>query len=946
MGFYGKIANSNKTAFSFDRTYSSRWEMDLACANDEVFIGRYVLVEYDEPPITAYYNGTDFYSSPAFYTQSKITPREGVIYQDLTHYGGSYTFYKWVAAENRYEALSTNVNSGYAAHYNVDVLAYGRGYDSTAWMKTFDVENNTYRYVLISELNTIVPTFHLITDAPSDAPTAPFFDLDTTSVDYYLHAQAEWGHSVRLSNQPYLFDGNENSQNPTAAKDVIQLSDEQIKYSTVSWAGDPNGNQVASRTNNAVGDGDIYYNKAGFEPENRTFAVAGENNADNDGTVYIKNLTNTINYDMNYSGRRYYKATAGRRLAESLGAGEWNSGVISPDKMEWYIHLPIIGNTICQVWDRMYGYNSQGVRYTHLAQGRSDPDYKVTYDTDYALGCINRVRDILGWILYPKSDLQISPAGDGKIYTSEAAVANKLYYTLKDARLEQGGSITKEEQVIDKYYYFAYDPIYIAATLDTESDDPEDVWYYIGGSNERVTGGENDIFYLDDDGIYKHPRDAIYQMAKSDGSSVDAKYNTFYLAQTRWSLAELEVPQDDTIYGLILELHRLLGDYSPDIRDKNSILGCINLVEDMVTNISKLVKPHRITFTNRDGQIGTEVTTERANGEVITSEIEFPYFASADKQELLDCYGTWRLPVTYKLEAYSSMNNSNSNTWFDGGYYGNSLLHEIYATDTIGVAMRKIQNDIADSYYEPQQILSFTVQATVEGEASSDNLYIENGSSFTAAQLNYTLNKGPRQSISLRRTTPAGAAAIHSRNNIEPDYFVDERANYLVSAIGQYNDTETIAWAAANANTDIVWTLSVTDERSQTATATTAIHYADKIYWFTGAYTDSASIFNTLANLNSFAGNSLRSQLTRKKVSPTNHILVNTDKYFYYMFPSSLGDSEDFFEINGFRGGMDYIGHVDFTNGNNYTTSYKVWRSTNSNLGIITFKALREGEDV
>ena len=64
------------------------------------------------------------------------------------------------------------------------------------------------------------------------------------------------------------------------------------------------------------------------------------------------------------------------------------------------------------------------------------------------------------------------------------------------------------------------------------------------------------------------------------------------------------------------------------------------------------------------------------------------------------------------------------------------------------------------------------------------------------------------------------------------------------------------------------------------------------------------------------------------------------------MLPANLGDNEDYFEINGFRGGMDYIGTVNFTNGNNYATNYKVWRSTNKNLGIITFKALCEEEDV
>ena len=924
MGFYGKVANSNKTVFSFDRVYPTRRAMDLACQVDEVFIGRYVLVEYDEPPITGYFNGVNFYSSNAFYTQSMYTPRQGVIYQDLTHATASYTFYEWNGTA--YVPLSTSLTTSYAGYYNIDVLNYGRGYDSTAWMKTFDVETNTYRYVLISELNTIVPTFHMITDAPSDSPTAPYFDLDTTNVDYYLHQQADWGQSIRLYGINKRFDNSN-------AKDVIDISDEVIKYNYINWNGDPNGNQYFSRVNNATGDGDIYYNKLGFDPEIRTYVTNDINEADGVHTIYHKDLTNTINYDMNFSGRKYGGGATGQ--------GEWNSGSISQDRIEWYVHLPVIGNTICSIWDRMYGYNNQGQRYTHLAEERSDPDYKVTYDTQYLLGGINRVRDILGWILYPKSDLDsIVPAGDGKIYTPDVAIANKLYYTVTDAI--QGGSITKEEKVIDKYYYFTYDPLYIVATPDQNQ---EDVWYYQGGQNQRVEGTVDDIFYLDTDGYYKHPHNYIYQLAKSDGSSVDSKYNTFYLAQDRWSLVELEVPKADTIYGLILELHRLLGDYSPDIRDKHSIWGCFNLANDMIANISKMLKPHRLLFTNVDGQIVTDkITNYHGNVDDTPIEVEFPYYASADKQEILDCYGNWRLPTTYKLETYTSMNTQNANTWFDDGHYGNSVLYEIFATDNIGQATRKVQNELSDLKYVPQTINSFTVTVT-NSETHDSEVYVENGTDISSATLNYTLNKGPRQSISITRTTPALNEALYSQSNISPTNYVDNSAAYAASASGIVTDSNAIT-ATGKANTDIIWQISVTDERSTTATKTVKVHYANKIYWFTGAYTDSASTFSTLATLTSFAGNSLHSQLARKKVSPTDHILVGTNKYFYYMFPSNIGDSEDFFEISGFRGGMDYIGHVDFTNGNNYTTSYKVWRSTNPNLGIITFKALREGEDV
>ena len=48
MGFYGNITNINKSTFQFDKRYSNRYEMDQSAATDGVFIGRYVLVDYDE----------------------------------------------------------------------------------------------------------------------------------------------------------------------------------------------------------------------------------------------------------------------------------------------------------------------------------------------------------------------------------------------------------------------------------------------------------------------------------------------------------------------------------------------------------------------------------------------------------------------------------------------------------------------------------------------------------------------------------------------------------------------------------------------------------------------------------------------------------------------------------------------------------------------------------
>lgn len=134
MGFYGNITNTSKTQFNFDRIYPNRKAMDDACKADGVALGRFVLVEYGE---------TDF---------------------------------------------DTN--------YNKDKEVYGiaRGYDSTVWQKVY--VDQFEKYVMIAELNSVVPTFDISVDAPTSEPQKPHFDADNTNVYYKLHVQPSWGMRV------------------------------------------------------------------------------------------------------------------------------------------------------------------------------------------------------------------------------------------------------------------------------------------------------------------------------------------------------------------------------------------------------------------------------------------------------------------------------------------------------------------------------------------------------------------------------------------------------------------------------------------------------------------------------------------------------------------------------------------------------------------------------
>jgi hypothetical protein len=43
------------------------------------------------------------------------------------------------------------------------------------------------KYVMVAELNSVVPTFGITVDSPTIKPIAPHFDADSTNTYYKLH---------------------------------------------------------------------------------------------------------------------------------------------------------------------------------------------------------------------------------------------------------------------------------------------------------------------------------------------------------------------------------------------------------------------------------------------------------------------------------------------------------------------------------------------------------------------------------------------------------------------------------------------------------------------------------------------------------------------------------------------------------------------------------------
>ena len=147
------------------------------------------------------------------------------------------------------------------------------------------------------------------------------------------------------------------------------------------------------------------------------------------------------------------------------------------------------------------------------------------------------------------------------------------------------------------------------------------------------------------------------------------------------------------------------------------------------------------------------------------------------------------------------------------------------------------------------------------------------------------------------------------------------------------HDTEIIT-GLGHIDTDITYQISVIDERSYTATAEAIIKYMNKCYWGVGTAHD-ATAFTTLGDLNSMLVGG--SKLTRKKFSPPT-MNAGVNEYVYWLQPASFTDPT--FRISCVEGGMDYLGTVTFRNGYNYSTNYKVWRSTQTNLGIVDLVVL------
>lgn len=341
----------------------------------------------------------------------------------------------------------------YQTNFDIDKWAYGisRGYDSTVWQKTY--EGNSSKYVMVAELNTVVPTFDISSDAPSMMPVIPHFDIDSTNVYYNLHWQPQWGFRIKASKAslktPILAnDGTESyGQHVLASTSTKDYPSDQTTswYNTVYNVNNKqvsekvfvtdNGNSESgwvSKENVANGNDQIgaaiYFNKAGFNPAKIAYSTDELHEGWDDNLV-------SDEITLSPSGRsgHSYNSHDPTVAKDTL-----------PDTQELAIMLPSVGDAMAKIWDLIYGgrnlsvngdektrhldttwYNAKAVQNKpgiRMAKMRSPGQFDYNKEAASTVaGVLNSVQDLLGMIITDTVPDKAENANDDYIYYDKTA---------------------------------------------------------------------------------------------------------------------------------------------------------------------------------------------------------------------------------------------------------------------------------------------------------------------------------------------------------------------------------------------------------------------------------------------------------------------------------------------------------------------------------------------
>ena len=448
---------------------------------------------------------------------------------------------------------NSTVDQGQAHYLNycVDRQVYPdarRGYDSTVWQKTIQrVENPdgsisiVDKYVMIAELNSVVPTFDIEADAPTQTPTAPHFDTTSTTVYYKLHMQPQWGlrtkaalpsHTLPLTNtQGEFVVGTTKAreldkiQYPSDQKAVWKkdIYDKYADTLTTSYYDTSDERWVGSENETTKIDSAIYFNKDGFNVEQIAYS------ADLTDKLQTKRYNQNIT-ESGWKNENKIELTptgmSGVLYSKHDGSVEKTA---QEDVQEFSVMLPALGDTVAHLWDLVYGgrhtnleiaktnkrntdiaweharghLNRNGLR---LTGGDSEANkynaYNENFEINTLAGCINSAHDLMGMIINPDTaDNLVTNLKDlnmNQIFYVKPAEALATSEEAKDLLAKAGGKYVMK--ALTYYYEPLADDEYTYEEVipnDTEFDKTQ---YYVedpvGSGNYRpATNDDNGPFY-------------------------------------------------------------------------------------------------------------------------------------------------------------------------------------------------------------------------------------------------------------------------------------------------------------------------------------------------------------------------------------------------------------------------------------------------------------------
>ena len=356
----------------------------------------------------------------------------------------------------------TGAETPYIQNYNLDVANYktDRGYDSTVWQKT--IVNGKEKYVMVAELNSVVPTFSIVNDAPTLIPLTPHFDGNSTNIYYRLHWQPSWAIRTKASHPNYKMQSI-NQQGVFSTFGIVDTTTDPVIYpsdQTTVWKGsfyntitnkaedkyfNTRGNQWENKNekNELAGNYNvpaaIYYNKDGFDSKEIYSSDLLLAERKNKVSRYNQNIANSgWNPEENKIGF-FPTGKSGHMYNNHDDSFEGQPQV---DTQEFVLMLPSIGNAISSVWDIIFGgrntntsiektlKRNQNIAWedglttpTRLGlRLRGNENGYNTAEVNTVAGAINSVHDLMGMIITEHESLDALNRNIAQLSM------NKIYY--------------------------------------------------------------------------------------------------------------------------------------------------------------------------------------------------------------------------------------------------------------------------------------------------------------------------------------------------------------------------------------------------------------------------------------------------------------------------------------------------------------------------------------